>query len=176
MRQLKPIVLLLTIVLFSSFTAFELIGFKVKGQDYAVNFKGKRVEGAFKGLKANISFNEANPEQSKIIASIDVNTINTGSGMKDGHAKSDNALGAEKYPTITFESSSVVKKGAGYEATGKLTIKGVTKVIQMPFTYENKGNEGVFKGHFSIVPADYNITRMGTPDNIDVDLNVPVTK
>jgi polyisoprenoid-binding protein YceI len=158
----------------SAFTIINSLNWKVKEDSYSIKFSGKKVEGVFKGLKANIVFDEVNPSNSKISATIDAASSNTGNGMKNKHV--GQGLEADKYLTIKFESTSVIKKGSSYEAIGKLTIKDVTKEITLPFTFENKGGEGVFSGKFSVVPKDYNVTKMGTPDLVEIQLTIPVTK
>lgn len=176
MKSIKIIVVAVAALLASAFTIAESITWTVKEDAYKVTFKGPKAEGIFKGLKANIVFDENNLGKSKFSASIDVNTINTGNGMKNKHAKSEDALNAKQFPNITFESTSIVKKGNGYEAIGKLTIKGVARDMVLPFTFENKGNEGVFNGSFFVLSKDFNIKRMGAPEKVDINLMIPVKK
>ena len=176
MKKAKLAIGVLTVLIASAFSLLESVNWKLKEDAYAVNFSGGKVKGILKGLKTTILFDEASPEKSKISATLEVNTINTGNGMMNKHALSETALDAEKFPAITFESATVSKKGTGYEAIGKLTIKGVSKEVVVPFTFENKGKEGVFKGKFTIVPKDYAITRGGTPDVLEIELTVPVNK
>lgn len=176
MKKTGLILSTLIVLALSAFTVLESINWKLKDDTYTVSFKGGKVDGTMKGLKATIMFDEADLSKSKITASMDVKTINTGNGMMNKHAKSEDALNADKYPLITFVSESIVKKAPGYEAKGKLTLKDVTKEITMPFIFEAKGTEGVFKGNFSIVPKDYNITRGGTPDKLDLEIIIPVVK
>lgn len=163
---------LLTIVLFASaFTFVNSVLWKVKEDAYAVTFSGGSVDGAFKGLKANIDFDEANLSASKISATIDASTVKTGNSLRDKHARQ--GLDAEKYPTIKLESTSITNKGANaYEAKGRLTLKDVTKEIVLPFTFRNN----VFSGKFSIITEEYNIDKFGTPDKVEITLKVPVTK
>jgi polyisoprenoid-binding protein YceI len=161
-------------VIILGFSAFAISGWKVKSSGYSVKFAGGKIKGEFKGLKANISFDPAHPQQAKIWASINANSISTGFFIKNSHAKS--ALDAEKYPTISFRSTTVNKSGNGYQAAGKLTLKGISKPVTIHFTFNGKGRDGVFKGSFKIAPKEFNITRNGTPDVLTIYLNVPVTK
>jgi polyisoprenoid-binding protein YceI len=159
-------------------SAFNLvtspINWKVKDDNYTVKFTSKKVEGIFKGLKSDIHFDEANLAASKITASIDATTVSTGNGMRNKHARQ--GLGADQYSTIKFVSTSIAKTSKGYEATGKLTIRDVTKEIKLPFTFTQNPGGGVFKGGFSVVPADYNVKKSGTPDKLDLQIEVPVVK
>ncbi|WP_183560781.1 YceI family protein [Mucilaginibacter sp. SP1R1] len=173
MKKIMYPLIMLFIISISAF-ALAITNWKIKADQYEVKFSGGRIHGVFEILKANIQFDKADPEQSKISANIDVNSIATGFFIKNDHAK--DALDADKYPTISFVSTAVTKSGNAYQAAGKLTMKGVTKPINIHFTFDDKGNEGVFKGDFKVIPKDFNITRNGTPDELTIDLTVPVTK
>ncbi len=157
-------------------SAFTILSnnWNVDNENYKVNFTSKKFNGGFKGLKANLVFNENDLPASKLSASIDASTISTGSSLRDKHARQ--GLDAEKYQTIKFESESIVKGANGYTALGKLYIKDVIKAIKIPFTFTKTTNGGVFEGGFNIKPEEYNVTKMGTPEEIDIQLNIPVTQ
>jgi polyisoprenoid-binding protein YceI len=101
----------------------------------AAEFKVKHmmishVKGSIRGLKGVLTFNEADPTRSKVTASADLNTLNTGEPQRDGHLKSADFFEAEKYPALTFESTAIKRTGDGeYEVKGNLTIHGVTKPV-----------------------------------------------
>lgn len=143
---------------------------------YSVKFSAGEADGIFKGLKGTIKFDEADLAGSSVNVSIDANTINTGNAMMNKHAKGKEWLDAAAHPTITFVSSSFAKTAKGYEAKGKLTIKGTTKEVSLPFTFTPSGSKAVFKSNFSVVRKDYKITNEGIDETIKIDLNVPVTK
>lgn len=177
MRKLIYPALIATIVTTSAFTVTTSNKWTVKEESYTVKFnskQGKDFSGIFKGLKSDIQFDEANVSASKISASIDAASVNTGNGMRNKHA--GQGLGANQYPTIKFESTSVAKVGTNYEASGKLTIKDVTKEIKLPFTFTKTADGGVFGGKFLVVPSEYHVEKKGTPELLEIELNVPVTK
>ncbi|MBS1704761.1 MAG: YceI family protein [Armatimonadetes bacterium] len=65
--------------------------------------------------------------------SVDVASIDTGIPLRNEHMRSPDWLNAAKYPSIKFESTKVAKaSGDDYKVTGKLTIKGKSKVITVP--------------------------------------------
>lgn len=169
---MKKMMYQLLIALLIGFSAFIVsTNWKVK-EPYEVKFSGGKIHGEFKGLKASIQFDKANPENSKISASIDPSTIATGFFLKNMHVR--DALDADKYPTISFSSTKVSKSGNEYEARGDLSMKGVTRPVTIHFTFDDKGNEGVFKGTFKLTPKTFNITHKGTPDELTISLTVPV--
>lgn len=162
-----------------SFKGPELVHWKVT-EAYSVKW-GKT---SFRGLKAMILFNEENPARSKITASIEANSVSTENAEKTAHTKE--ALYTDKYRIISFESTAIKKISAGrYEATGKLTLKGITRDIVFPFSFDSRTNlmdrfpmvpKQTFQGLITIVPKDYNITREGTPQEMSIELVIPVTK
>ena len=88
------------------------------------------VKGSLTGLTGTLTENTANPTSSSVEATIDVNTISTGDAQRDGHLKSADFFEAEKYPTMTFKSTEVKRKGEGeYAVTGDLTLHGVTRPV-----------------------------------------------
>ncbi|MBD1362934.1 YceI family protein [Mucilaginibacter sp. ZT4R22] len=169
--------LMLMIVIGISNMAFNVITtWKVKEDDYSVKISGKKIEGTFTGLKATLNFDPAHLESSNLTATIDAGSLSTGNFLKTNHALSEEALDAKKYPVIKFQSEAISRKGNAYEASGKLTLKGITKEILIPFTFTGNNAEGAFKGDFKFNPHDYNINRHGTPEEILVTLNIPVTR
>src|SRR5579863_6844778 len=119
------------------------VGFSVKGPFGTVN-------GTFSGLEAVIQFDPGNPAGCSIRASIDAKTVNSGIGLRNHHLRSEEQyLNTDKYPRISYKSSKVEKAGAGYKAVGGLTIKDVTKPVEIPFTFTSNGNTGLFKGSFT---------------------------
>lgn len=167
----------LAIIAFSSlaFTAVNIKNWKLKEDTYSIKFNGLKVDGDLKGLKTTIIFDESHIENSKLTATLDANTINTGNWLKNRHAKSEDGLHVEDFPIIKFESTKITMTAEGYNAAGQLTIKGITKTTNLPFTFLNKGSEAVFKGKIKLAPRDYNIIKYGTPEIIEVEIVVPVT-
>ena len=170
----KLLIGLAAVLLTSAFVVYKTINWKVK-DDYSVMvYKGGTKFFTFTGLKAVILFDEENPEKSKISASVDATSVNPGEkndALREG-AKTPETLDIAKYPIISFESTAITKKDNGYEATGNLTLKGITKEIKLPFTFEKE----VFIGGFTIEPKDFNITNTNFQHQLNIVLIVPVTK
>lgn len=137
------------------------------------------VHGNFTGLKATIRFNEKDPAAGSISASVDAKTVSTGIGLRNHDLrKKEEWFNTDKYPTISFQSKKIEKSANGFVAAGNLTLKGTTKQIQIPFTFNSAGNSGTFKGHFVLKREDFNLGKPGgsVGDEVTVDLEVPVTQ
>jgi polyisoprenoid-binding protein YceI len=147
-------------------------------EGYTIGFSSDDAAGVFKGFKGNIAFDEQNPAASKFEVTIDAATINTGNGLQNKHAKSDEWFDVAKYPQISFKSRSIMKAGSGYQVTGDLNLHGVTKPISFPFTFAKTPTGGLFKGSFTVNRNDYKLGKPGgdVGESIKVDLSVPVTK
>lgn len=99
------------------------------------------VKGTFGGLKGVLTLGEPDTTQSSIQASADVSTLSTGDAQRDGHLKSTDFFDAEKFPEISFKSTSVKLAGEGaHSVTGGLTMHGVTKAVT--FAVDGPGAPG----------------------------------
>ncbi|MCO7194400.1 YceI family protein [Pseudonocardia sp. McavD-2-B] len=70
-------------------------------------------------------------EDSTVTATIDASSITTGNDQRDGHIRSADFFEVEKYPEWTFRSTGIAAKGEDYVLTGDLTLKGVTKPVEL---------------------------------------------
>ncbi len=97
------------------------------------------VRGQFTKLSGTVSYDPDNPAASTVEATIDATTVDTRDEKRDGHLKSPDFFDVAKFPTLTFKSKKVVKKGKQLEVTGALTMHGVTK--EVTFLVEGPGKQ-----------------------------------
>lgn len=90
------------------------------------------VEGSFDQYSAELVWDRENPANSVINTTIQVASINTGNADRDGHLMTPDFFDAETWPEITFRSTAVEAQGDDLLVTGDLTIKDVTRQVQMP--------------------------------------------
>jgi polyisoprenoid-binding protein YceI len=89
-----------------------------------------KVKGQFQKTTGTITIDGSNPATVRIDATIDASSIYTRVAMRDNDLKSPHFLDVEKYPTITFKSTSAEPEGAGkWKLTGDLTLHGVTRPV-----------------------------------------------
>lgn len=178
-KGLRPLFIAAVLLSVSAFIMVTTVNWKAQ-----TGYSIKAGMGSFKGLDAVLSFDEANPGKSRIVASIDATTFDTGNSLMTSHAKDKEGLYTERYNLITFVSTSVKRmEGSRYEATGNLSLKGIMKEIKLPFTFNSKDNvidrfpmvpKETFVGKIIINPKDFNITRDGVPSTVVIDLTIPV--
>ena len=88
------------------------------------------VRGGFGKMTGWVNLDDKDLGRSTAEATIDTTTINTREPNRDKHLKSADFFDVEKYPTITFKSTSFKKVGPEkYKVAGDLTLHGVTKPI-----------------------------------------------
>ncbi len=167
------------IIAIFSFTFIQSQEWKIS-DDYSIKFTGNNATGIFRGLKGTVIFDDADLSSSRFDVTVDVTSINTGSGMKNTHAKSEKWFDAAKYPYIAFKSTSISKTPGGYAAKGNLTMHGVTKDFTIPFTFTKNSGGGVFVSNFTVNRLDFGIQTpepdLGAASVLTVDLNIPVLR
>ncbi|GHF39337.1 polyisoprenoid-binding protein YceI [Amycolatopsis bartoniae] len=124
-----------------------------------------KVRGAFNEFTGTAQIDGENPERSSATVTIEAKSIDTRNADRDAHLRSNDFLQMDEHPQITFRSTSVKQTGEDtFDVTGDLTIKGVTKAVTIPFSYEGTaqdpfGNTRVgFEGSVVINRKDFGIT------------------
>jgi polyisoprenoid-binding protein YceI len=94
------------------------------------------VEGTFKMFDGNVASPASDFSNAKVNFTVDVASINTDDEKRDGHLKSDDFFNTEKFPKMSFTSTSFKKvKGNIYTLEGNLTIRDVTKKVKFAVVY-----------------------------------------
>jgi polyisoprenoid-binding protein YceI len=121
------------------------------------------MEGSFKMFDGTMEHSKADFSDAKINFTVDVASVNTDNERRDGHLKADDFFNAEKFPKMTFVSTSVKPAGQGkYKIAGNLTIRDVTKPVVFDVTHggvlkTQKGSKAGFKARTTINRFDYNL-------------------
>lgn len=92
------------------------------------------VSGRFSsGVSGTIDYDDADPTKSSVSAVIKTASIDTDNEYRDKDLRSENFFDTDKYPEMTFKSTKIEKRGDQWVAIGTLTIKDVSKQIELPF-------------------------------------------
>jgi polyisoprenoid-binding protein YceI len=98
-----------------------------------------KVRGTFEEAEATIVVGE-DPLQSSVSATINVKSINTTVADRDNHLRSGDFFLADEHPTMEFRSTGIKSwDGNEFVVTGDLTIKGVTKPVDLAVEFEGAG-------------------------------------
>ncbi|WP_410005164.1 YceI family protein [Aequorivita nionensis] len=97
-----------------------------------INFKVKHmmistVTGSFEKFDGKVEASNDDFKNGNFSFSAEIDSVNTNNKDRDNHLKSDEFFGAEKNSKLTFKSKSF----DGNKMIGDLTIKGVTKEVEL---------------------------------------------
>lgn len=111
------------------------------------------VEGTFSGMKGTVIFSEKDWSAAQFDVCIDAASVNTDNQSRDEHLRSVDFFDTAKYPDICFKSSTISKAAGGYVVQGSLTMRGITKDVNIPFAF----SDNVLSGILNINRLDYKV-------------------
>ncbi len=115
--------------------------YKIDPAHSEITFKVKHlmitnVTGSFTKFDATLESDKEDFSDAKISFDADVASITTNNEQRDTHLKSEDFFAAEKFPKLSFVSTSFTKKGEdAYKLTGDLTIRDTTKTVELDVEY-----------------------------------------
>jgi polyisoprenoid-binding protein YceI len=111
-----------------------------------------KVRGAFEDVAGTIVIDAANPSGSTASVAVALASVNTGSPDRDAHLRSADFFDVEVNKEMSFTTTTVKHEGDSFVMMGDLTIKGVTRPVEIefaptgvatdPFGNERAGFEG----------------------------------
>jgi polyisoprenoid-binding protein YceI len=136
---------------------------------------GAQFEGGFDKFTADISFDPKNLAASRFDVKIDTASVNTQDGERDTTIKSADLFDVKKFPAARYVADKFTDKGGNkYSATGKLTLRDVTKDVPIDFTFENKDGGAWLKGTAKIKRLDFGVGQGEWKDTSTVGNDVQV--
>lgn len=124
------------------------IGFKVKHLIIST------VSGKFTSFEGTVESDKEDFSDAKISFSAAIDSVHTGNEQRDGHLKSADFFDAANYPTLNFASTSIAHKGgSSYIVKGDLTLRGVTKPLELTVEFG-----GIQKDFYGNTVAGFEIT------------------
>lgn len=148
---------------------------------FKVTVNGQVVDGRFPGFGSVIRFDPADLASSSVKITVDTTGIKTGDATRDAMLPKPAWFNVLGFPQATFQSTRFVADGPDrFICEGKLTIKGITKDIRLPFSIDIRGKKAVVRGTGTIRRLDYRIGEgpdfaTGTPVALEVKVLFDVT-
>jgi polyisoprenoid-binding protein YceI len=97
------------------------------GVSFQIRHFVSKVRGTFKDVKGTITASPDAWQDAVVDVTIATASISTDNERRDAHLKSPDFFAADSFPTITFRSTRVERKGDDAKIHGNLTIRGVTR-------------------------------------------------
>ncbi len=160
------------------------LGFAVKHAMVA------KTRGSFETFEGSLELNGESPASSSATVTIDAASFSSGDDKRDAHVRGNDFLDVEHFPTLTFTSREVRQDGADYIVIGDLTIKGVTRSVEIAVELEGVvvdpfgSTRAGFTGHTRINRKDFGLTwnvaleagGILVGDRVDITLDVEAIK
>jgi polyisoprenoid-binding protein YceI len=122
---------------------------------------GAQNQGHFARFPVTLDFSPDNPAAGHLEVSVEMGSLDSGDKERDDTLRGDDMFAATKFPQAHFSATQFLKTASGFEAVGKLTIRGVTRDARVPFAFrsasENGASVGYMTGKTSIKRLDYGV-------------------
>jgi polyisoprenoid-binding protein YceI len=123
------------------------IDYPASALTFTATQSGKAVEGGFSQFTATVELDPKAPEKGSIKAVVEMKSVKTTTSESTQALPQAAWFDAAKFPQATFESTHISKKEDGsFEASGTLTIKGISQTVALPFTLTSEGDKTRAKG------------------------------
>ena len=136
------------------------------------------IKGTFDKWDATLTFTSPDVSTGVLDIKIQADSVDTGSGMKNGKLKGKDFFDVKQNPIITFKSTKIVQTGPNtFEVDGNFTIRGVTKAEKLTLTVSGVGTgSGEIKGIMAFDRKEYGMNS-GIPfikiaDRVEVDIDL----
>ena len=136
------------------------------------------IKGTFDKWNATLTFTSADVSTAVLDIEIQADSVDTGSGMKNGKLKGKDFFDVKNSPTITFKSTKIVQTGSDtFEVDGNFTIRGVTKPEKLSLTVSGHGTgAGTITGTMAFDRKEYGMNS-GIPfikiaNRVEVSVNL----
>lgn len=136
------------------------------------------IKGNFGKWDASLTFASSAVGSGVLDIKIEADSVDTGSGVKNGKLKSKDFFDVKESPTITFKSTKVIQTGPNtFDLEGDFTIRGVTKTEKLSVTDNGKGtSSGSIVGTMAFDRKDYGMNK-GIPfikvaNRVEVNVNL----
>jgi polyisoprenoid-binding protein YceI len=127
-----------------------------------------KVRGTFKEYAGDIVVKDS-LEESTTNVTVELSSVDTRSEQRDGHLRSGDFFDVEKSPKMTFASTALVPNGDDYTLVGELTIKDVSKAIELAVEFL-----GVEQNAYGQTIIGFEATASISRKDWGIDFNVPL--
>ncbi len=152
----------------------------------SVTFQVKKasvpVSGRFDKWTSTLAFTSTDVSTGVFDIKVDANSVDTGSGLKNGELKSAKFFDTKNNPIISFHSTKISQTGPGtFTMAGVFMLRGVSKPQTVVLTTTGQGGtSGSIKGTMTFNRKDYGMNG-GIPfvkigDHVDVTLDLKVKR
>jgi polyisoprenoid-binding protein YceI len=144
-------------------TAHSTVGFSVR------HMMVSKVRGYFREF-SGVLVTAEDPTASTVEATIDMDSIDTRQEQRDAHIRSADFFDVGNHTVMTFRSTAVRTDGADWVVAGDLTLKGITKPVELALELNGFGPDA-YGGTRAGFSAKTEISRKAFGVDIDMPMD-----
>jgi polyisoprenoid-binding protein YceI len=136
---------------------------------------GAQFEGAFQRFTADIKFDPQDLAGSRFDVKIDMASVDSKDSERDDTMKSDDLFAVKQFPTAHYVTERFTGRGGNkFAASGKLTLRNVTREVPLEFTFEQKNGSAWLRGSAQLKRLDFGVGQGDWKDTENVGNDVKV--
>ena len=137
---------------------------------------GAQFEGAFERFAADIKFDPQDLAGSRFDVKIETASVNSKDSERDDTLKTPDLFAVKQFPGSHYVADKFAAKGGNkFTATGKLTLRNVTRDVPIEFTFEKKDGSAWLKGSAQLKRLDFGVGQGDWADTSQVANEVQVS-
>jgi len=110
---------------------------------------GAQNHGRFTRFPVSFDFSAANLAASRLEVTVEMGSLDTADQERDDMLRGADLFAVAKYPQAHYVATQIAKTASGFAALGKLTLRGVTRDVRVPFTFRTATESGVAVGYMN---------------------------
>ncbi|MDB6087651.1 MAG: YceI family protein [Gammaproteobacteria bacterium] len=110
---------------------------------------GAQNKGKFGKFRTTLDVSADGATASGLDVTVEMNSYDTGDKDRDDTLRGPDLFNVAKFPQARFSATQITKTPTGFDAAGKLTIRGVTRDQHIPFTFRTANEQGHAVGYLA---------------------------
>ncbi len=120
---------------------------------------GAAFTGRFDAFEADIRFDPEDLDDARAAVLVMIASVSTGNGDRDAQILGPDWFDSDAHPVARFETTAIRRDGDGYVARAQLTLRDVTRDVELPFALAIDDRYAVMTAELSINRTDFGIGR-----------------
>lgn len=138
-------------------------------------YQEEPLPGVFKAFTGSLDFDPANPATGTMHVVVNISSADLGSDDLHEGMRTPEWFDTANFPSAEFDSNTIRRiANQQYAAEGTLTLKGITRKVTVPFTWQENGNTARMNGELDLSRTDFSIGagEWSTDDEIGFNVHV----
>lgn len=133
---------------------------------------GVPVTGTFTRFRGSLAYDPAKPAEAHAKVEIDTASFDLGDEAYNAEVRKPEWFDSARFPKATFETTAIRPTASGFEASGRLALKGRTVELKLPVRITTTGGSTRFEGRVPISRSAFDIGDAGWKDSVEDRVDV----